>query len=453
MSKYVNLLGAMKLKFVRSSIMEGSKSINKSVNFCKTDKHDAFKLAYHGDKMQLTANYLYQQESETLKRYQQRREDLVLMLGNKKKRLHHSIEGIDKKSIDDHIEFLQKEITEIDKMLNEIVDGSKELKEKTKILESIPGIGKCLASKLISFLPELGNKEYSSNELAAIVGIAPYARDSGNKKGRRGISSIPGTWKEAYDVGLRDYMLQVYNYMAMALALTGVLAFATLYFEPLTKLMFAVTPNGQIVGNTGFGTLVMFAPVGIALYFFMGFGTMKIETAKVLFWVYAALTGMSLASLGLVYTVNFCKTDKHDAFKLAYYGDKMQLTANYLYQQESETLKRYQQRREDLVLMLGNKKKRLHHSIEGIDKKSIDDHIEFLQKEITEIDKKLNEIVDGSKELKEKTKILESIPGIGKCLASKLISFLPELGNKEYSSNELAAIVGIAPYARDSDKR
>lgn len=160
-------------------------SFSKSVNFCKTDKHDAFKLAYYGDKMQLTANYLYQQESETLKRYQQRREDLVLMLGNEKKRLHHSIEGIDKKSIDDHIEFLQKEITEIDKKLNEIVDGSKELKEKTKILESIPGIGKCLASKLISFLSELGNKEYSSNELAAMVGIAPYARDSGNKKGRR----------------------------------------------------------------------------------------------------------------------------------------------------------------------------------------------------------------------------------------------------------------------------
>jgi transposase len=160
-------------------------SFSKSVNFCKTDKQDAFKLAYYGDKMQLTANYLYQKESETLKRYQQRREDLVLMLSNEKKRLHHSVEGIDKKSIDDHIEFLQKEIAELDKKLNEVIDGSEELQEKAKILESVPGIGKCLASKLISFLPELGNKNYSSNELAAMVGIAPYARDSGNKQGRR----------------------------------------------------------------------------------------------------------------------------------------------------------------------------------------------------------------------------------------------------------------------------
>ncbi|WP_375358548.1 hypothetical protein [Candidatus Tisiphia endosymbiont of Neophilaenus lineatus] len=45
-----------------------------------------------------------------------------------------------------------------------------------------------------------------------------------------------------------------------------------------------------------------------------------------------------------------CKTDRKDAFKLAYYADKMQLSENYIYQVESETLKRCQQRREDLVL-------------------------------------------------------------------------------------------------------
>ncbi|WP_425360965.1 IS110 family transposase [Candidatus Tisiphia endosymbiont of Stenodema calcarata] len=160
-------------------------SFSKSVNLCKTDKKDAFKLAYYGDKMQLTANYLYQVESETLKRYQQRREDLVLMLSNEKKRLHHSIDGIDKESIEKLIKFLQNEIAELDKKLNEVIDESEELKEKVKILESVPGIGKCVAKKLISFLPELGNKNYSSNELSAIVGIAPYARDSGNKQGRR----------------------------------------------------------------------------------------------------------------------------------------------------------------------------------------------------------------------------------------------------------------------------
>lgn len=160
-------------------------SFSKSVNLCKTDRKDAFKLAYYADKMQLSANYIYQVESETLKRCQQRREDLVLMLSNEKKRLHHSIDGIDKESIEKHIKFLQNEIAELDKKLNKTIDESEELKEKVKILETVPGIGKCLGTKLISFVPELGDKNYSSNELSSIVGIAPYARDSGNKQGRR----------------------------------------------------------------------------------------------------------------------------------------------------------------------------------------------------------------------------------------------------------------------------
>ncbi|WP_342225510.1 Bax inhibitor-1/YccA family protein [Rickettsia endosymbiont of Urophora cardui] len=94
------------------------------------------------------------------------------------------------------------------------------------------------------------------------------------------------------DEGLRKYMLKVYNYMALALLLTGIAAVTTISVEPLYNLMF----------QTGFGTLIMFAPLGIALYFFMGFGRMNLQTAQILFWVYAALTGMSLAYLALVYT-------------------------------------------------------------------------------------------------------------------------------------------------------
>ncbi|WP_250311755.1 IS110 family transposase [Rickettsia endosymbiont of Oedothorax gibbosus] len=103
-------------------------SFSKSVNLCKTDRKDAFKLAYYGDKMQLSANYIYQVESENLKRYKQRREDLVLMLSNEKKRLHHSIDGIDKDSIEKHIKFLQNEIAELDKKLNKTIDGKRMVK-------------------------------------------------------------------------------------------------------------------------------------------------------------------------------------------------------------------------------------------------------------------------------------------------------------------------------------
>ncbi|ADE29657.1 Bax inhibitor-1/YccA family protein [Rickettsia prowazekii] len=97
---------------------------------------------------------------------------------------------------------------------------------------------------------------------------------------------------KTFDEGLRRYMLKVYNYMALALLLTGVAAITTISVEPIYHLMF----------QTGFGTIIMFAPLGIALYFFMGFGRMNLQTAQILFWVYAGLTGMSLSYLALIYT-------------------------------------------------------------------------------------------------------------------------------------------------------
>jgi len=108
--------------------------------------------------------------------------------------------------------------------------------------------------------------------------------------------------QKTHDQGLREYFLKIYNYMAMALVLTGIAAVATISFPPLSNLMFNISPSGHFLGNTGMGTLVMFAPLAIAVYFFMGFGRMNVQTAQVLFWVYAALTGMSLASLALIYT-------------------------------------------------------------------------------------------------------------------------------------------------------
>ena len=95
-----------------------------------------------------------------------------------------------------------------------------------------------------------------------------------------------------YDEGLRSYMLRLYNLMAAALVLTGVSAGAVLMIEPLSYLMFA----------TMFGTVVTIAPVFIAMYFFMGYGSLSLEKASVLFWIYSALVGMSLSKLALIYT-------------------------------------------------------------------------------------------------------------------------------------------------------
>lgn len=108
--------------------------------------------------------------------------------------------------------------------------------------------------------------------------------------------------KGGFDEGLRNYMLKIYNFMAMGLVVTGIFAFSTLNFPPLAALMFNIGPNGEFIGTSGLGMLISFAPLGIAIYFFMGLGRMSVNTAQTLFWVYAAVMGMSLSYLGLVYT-------------------------------------------------------------------------------------------------------------------------------------------------------
>ena len=107
---------------------------------------------------------------------------------------------------------------------------------------------------------------------------------------------------KGFDEGLRNYMLKIYNFMALALLLTGVMAMGTLNFPPLMNMMYNIGPNGEFMGTSMMGMLITFAPLGIAIYFFMGVGRMSVQTAQMVFWLYAGLMGMSLSSLGLMYT-------------------------------------------------------------------------------------------------------------------------------------------------------
>lgn len=104
----------------------------------------------------------------------------------------------------------------------------------------------------------------------------------------------------SYDVGLRQYMLKVYNFMASGLALTGIVAALVANSDQLQALFFQATPRG--VGMTGLGWLALIAPVVMVFGLSMGISRMRASTAQTLFWVYAALMGVSLAPIFLVYT-------------------------------------------------------------------------------------------------------------------------------------------------------
>jgi hypothetical protein len=106
-----------------------------------------------------------------------------------------------------------------------------------------------------------------------------------------------GVPRAARDVGLRSYMLSVYNYMASGVLLTGIIA---LLFANSSLIQLIVNPaTGQA---TPLFWVVLFAPLGLVFWLSFGINRMSAGTAQVIYWIYAALIGVQFSSLFLVYT-------------------------------------------------------------------------------------------------------------------------------------------------------
>lgn len=107
----------------------------------------------------------------------------------------------------------------------------------------------------------------------------------------------------AVDQGLRAYMLRVYNYMAVGLAVTGAAALGT--------FIMAVDRSGGVAKLTSFGQLiyhsplkwvVIFAPLAMVFLLSFGIQRLSVAAAQLAFWAYAAMMGVSLSAIFLVYT-------------------------------------------------------------------------------------------------------------------------------------------------------
>ena len=94
------------------------------------------------------------------------------------------------------------------------------------------------------------------------------------------------------DVGLRKYMLRVYNYMASGVALTGIVALLVVHSETALQLIF----------GTPLRWVVFLAPLGMVFYLSARINKMSARAAQTSFWIYAALVGLSLSAIFVVYT-------------------------------------------------------------------------------------------------------------------------------------------------------
>jgi len=106
------------------------------------------------------------------------------------------------------------------------------------------------------------------------------------------------------DEGLRAYMLKVYNFMASGILLTGIVAYISFNMAVVTdgSVIVSFTEFGNALFFSGLKWIVMLAPLGVVFY--MSFGIKKMSSAKAqtVFWIFAALMGLSLSWILLIYT-------------------------------------------------------------------------------------------------------------------------------------------------------
>jgi FtsH-binding integral membrane protein len=106
--------------------------------------------------------------------------------------------------------------------------------------------------------------------------------------------AVPGSRVDtSIDEGLRAYMIRVYNLMALGLAITGVAALAT---------MMLATTNDPASAVATLGNGKMLAPLGMVFFLSARIQSMSVSGAQTAFWIFAALMGLSLSSIFLVYT-------------------------------------------------------------------------------------------------------------------------------------------------------
>ncbi|RBM09238.1 Bax inhibitor-1/YccA family protein [Novacetimonas cocois] len=106
------------------------------------------------------------------------------------------------------------------------------------------------------------------------------------------------------DMGLRTYMLRVYNWMTSGLVLTGLVAYLIAHNATLQSLFYQIvnTPAGAAIRPTGLGMLAMIAPLGFVLVMSFGVNRLSLQAVQGLFWLFCGVMGCSLANIFLVFT-------------------------------------------------------------------------------------------------------------------------------------------------------
>jgi transposase len=148
----------------------------------KTDPIDAAVIAHFAAATQPEPRPLPDEATQMLADLVGRRRQIIEMIGAERQREKRVTLPRLRKSIVRLLKALEKELASLDADIDDAVRGSPAWREKEDLLASVPGIGPTIARTLIAELPELG--QLGRKEIAALVGLAPFTRQSGQWRGR-----------------------------------------------------------------------------------------------------------------------------------------------------------------------------------------------------------------------------------------------------------------------------
>jgi transposase len=151
----------------------------------KTDALDAATLAEFAERVRPDPRPLPDATARALDALVQRRRQLVEMRVAEQNRLAAAIAAPVRASLQAHIAWLSKQLDRVERELAAAVEASPVWRVKDELLQGIKGVGPTVARTLLATLPELGH--LTRQQIAALVGLAPVNRDSGQKTGRRSI--------------------------------------------------------------------------------------------------------------------------------------------------------------------------------------------------------------------------------------------------------------------------
>ncbi len=148
----------------------------------KTDRIDAQILALFAERVRPEPRPLPDEATRTLAALLTRRRQILEMMTAERNRLTHAIPSV-RRDLVQHIRWLERRLRDVDHDLARTVQSSPVWRAKENLLRSVPGIGPVVSRTLLGDLPELG--ALNRKQIAALVGVAPLARDSGTLKGKR----------------------------------------------------------------------------------------------------------------------------------------------------------------------------------------------------------------------------------------------------------------------------